>query len=659
MVRARLIALVVASAVGATAASLAMLLTYSVSPEVRIEMDRDLPRTMRGFFPVERGGGKTFAWTGPTADVGWPGLDRRVPWACIVSLLGWRPPTAPLPTVRVTADSVEVLAWTMRGGNDDVRFEVPVRPEGNGLVLALAVSETFRPADDPRELGVAVDRISCQPAPGRLALVPWPALGRAALSAATFGAALGVVGLAWPLAAAGALLVSVAQTAPLTVGMAPYLAGRPAAVPLSTGFALALAVTVVAIDIFRRERLSGPARVAIALSAMLCYLKLLVVLHPDMPPGDAVFQAHRLEWVLSGRYYFTSLTPDGYLFPYGISLYLVAAPFASFVRDHVALLRGVVSVAEMLAGLSLYAIVSRTWRDRAAGVVAVVLFHTTPIASAVVGTGNLTNAFGESVALLTVATVVAMPLAWPAWIWLSVPMIVASVAFIAHFSTFMVLALTLCAIGLVYYLVGGATLQRAASCVLMGLGLAVVMSVLLFYGHFWSTYRGQAARLAGEVKATVSADQQKTGPAPQVSPAPMPQQPRTDPQTARPSPRRQRPSAIDKLSTLGRRTRSAYGWPLPAIATLGLVLLIRRRLRDRLSLAIAGWLVTLAGCAALAVFTPLELRYQLAVAPALAILGGFAVVAWWRAGGWRRWAIAAILAVIVVAGTRSWFDLIL
>jgi hypothetical protein len=659
MARARLIALIVGTVVGAAAGALALLVSYSVSPAVRLEMDRDLPGATRGFFPVERGGGKSFAWTGRTAEIGWPRLDRRVPWACTVSLLGWRPATAPLPAVSFAADGVEVLTWTVSGGNDDVRFEVPARPEGAGLVLALAVSGTFRPADDPRDLGVAVDRISCQPAAGRLAMAPWPALGRAALSAAILGAALGAIGLTWPIAAAGALLVSVAQAAPLTVGMAPYLAGRPPGVPLSTGFAIAIAVLVAALDMLRRERLSGSARIAVALSAVLCYLKLLVLLHPDMPTMDAMFQAHRLEWVLSGRYYFTSLTPDGYLFPYGISLYLVAAPFASLVPDHVALLRGVVCIADMLAGLSLYAIVSRTWHDRAAGVLAVVLFHTTPIAAAVVGTGNLTNAFGESVALLTVATVVSLPLTWSVWIWLSVPMLVASVAFIAHFSTFMVLAVTLCAIGLIYYIVGGPALQRAASSVLMGLGLAVALSVLLFYGHFWSTYRSQATRLAGDVKTIVSADQEKIGQAPQLSPAPAPPQPQTTPQTVRRAPPRQRPSPMDRLSTLGRRTWTAYGWLLPAIATLGLVLLIKRRGRDRLSLAIAGWLVTLLGCSALAVFTPLELRYQLAVAPALAILGGFATAAWWRAGGWRRWTVAAILAMIAFAGTRNWFDWIL
>ena len=659
MARSRLLALVVGALVGAAAGALALLLAYGASPAVRIEMDRDLPNSARGFYPVERGDGKTFAWTGPAAEISWPGLDRRMPWTCTVSLLGWRPPAAPLPTVRFTADGVEVLAWIARGGNDDVRLDIPVRAEGGGLVLAMAVSDTFRPVDDPRDLGIAVDRVSCQPASGRLALAPWPALAGAALSAAIFGAALGVIGLAWPIAAAGALLVSAAQAAPLMVGMAPYLAGRPPAIPLSTGLAITIAALVVALDLLRRTRLSGEARIVIALSAVLCYLKLLVVLHPDMPPGDAVFQAHRLEWVLSGRYYFTSLTPDGYLFPYGISLYLAAAPFASFVRDHVALLRGVVCITEMLAGLSLYAMVSRTWHDRAAGVAAVVLLHTTPIAAAVVGTGNLTNAFGESAALLTVATVVLLPLAWPAWIWLLVPMLVGSVAFIAHFSTFMVLAITLCAIGLTYYLVGGPTLQRAASCVLMGLGLAVVASMLVFYGHFWSTYRSQAARLAGDVKTINSADQQRTAPPPRVFPAPAPPSQQAPAQSARPVSRRQRPPAVERLSTLGRRMSAAYGWTLPAMAILGLVFLIKRRLRDRLSLAIAGWLVTLVACAALAVFTPLELRYQLAVAPALALLGGVAASAWWRSGNWRRWAIVAVLAIIVVAGARSWFDWIL
>lgn len=657
--RPRLIGIAAGALMGAAAGAMALLLVYGASAELRIEMDRDHPVTARGFYSVERGNGKSFAWTGHTAEIGWPGLDRRTPWACTVSVLGWRPATAPLPTVHFAADGEDVFVWPSRGGDDAVRFVVPARPESVGLVLTVTVAETFRPADDPRDLGVAIDRISCRPAPGHRAMPSWSALGRAAVSAAALGAALGAVGLGWPVAVVGALLIAAAQAAPLSAGFAPYVSDRPPVVLLSVGFALATTLVVLGLELVRRGPLSGSARFVVALSAVLCYLKLLVLLHPDMPTMDALMQAHRLEWVMSGRYYFTNLTPDGYAFPYGISLYLISAPFASVIRDHVALLRGVVCIAEMLAGLSLYAMVSRTWRDRAVAVIAVILFHTTPIAAAVVGTGNLTNAFGESAGLLTIATVVLLPLAWPAWVWLLVPMLIASVAFIAHLSTLMVLSMTLCAIGLLYVVAGGHTLHRVASWILMGLGLAMTASVLMFYGHFWSTYRSQAARMAGDVRTIVSPTRQTPPQTPRTTPAPAPPEQQATPPTARPRPRRPQPPAGERFAALGRRARLAYGWILPAVAALGLVVLVRRRVRDRLSLAVAAWFVTLLGCSALAVFTPLELRYQLAVAPAFAILGGVAAAAWWRAGGWRRWTIAALVAMIVVAGSRNWFEWIL
>ena len=140
-------------------------------------------------------------------------------------------------------------------------------------------------------------------------------------------------------------------------GFAPYLPDHPPVVPLAIGFAIAAIVVVLMLELIRRAPLSGAARFVVALSAVVCFLKLLVLLHPDMPTMDALMQAHRLEWVMSGRYYFTNLTPDGYAFPYGISLYLISAPFASAFRDHVALLRGVVCIAEMLAGLSLLSLI--------------------------------------------------------------------------------------------------------------------------------------------------------------------------------------------------------------------------------------------------------------------------------------------------------------
>ena len=91
------------------------------------------------------------------------------------------------------------------------------------------------------------------------------------------------------------------------------------------------------------------------------------------------------------------------------------------------------------------------------------------------------------------------------------------------------------------------------------------------------------------------------------------------------------------------------------LALLGLVTMVRRRLRDRVSLAVAGWLVTLLACTVLAAATPLEMRYHLAVAPALTLLAGLAAATWWRAAGWRRWLMVAAVIAAVVDGLRSWF----
>ncbi len=70
--------------------------------------------------------------------------------------------------------------------------------------------------------------------------------------------------------------------------------------------------------------------------------------------------AHRLDYVLAGRYFFTQVMPGGVQFPYAIALYVFASPWAAFTRDHIALLRVVVAAAEAAAGLLLYWAILRT-----------------------------------------------------------------------------------------------------------------------------------------------------------------------------------------------------------------------------------------------------------------------------------------------------------
>ena len=79
----------------------------------------------------------------------------------------------------------------------------------------------------------------------------------------------------------------------------------------------------------RSDAARRPRRFVVAFSAAALFLKLLVLLHPQMPVGDAMFHAHRFQGVLAGNLYFTSIAPGNYTFPYPPGFYLFAALFAA------------------------------------------------------------------------------------------------------------------------------------------------------------------------------------------------------------------------------------------------------------------------------------------------------------------------------------------
>ena len=73
----------------------------------------------------------------------------------------------------------------------------------------------------------------------------------------------------------------------------------------------------------RRSR-HGAVRCSL-LGRAAAFLKLLVLLHPDMPVGDAMFHAHRFPTVVDGNLFFTSIAPGNYQFPYAPGLYVFGA----------------------------------------------------------------------------------------------------------------------------------------------------------------------------------------------------------------------------------------------------------------------------------------------------------------------------------------------
>jgi flagellar biosynthesis protein FliQ len=411
-------------------------------------------------------------------------------------------------------------------------------------------------------------------------------------------------------------------------------------------FAMVLAVRII--EWLSRQRLRQTARFVIAFSAAVLFLRLLGILHPSKALVDAVFQAHRFESVLAGRYYFTQPMPGGVQFPYAIGLYVFAAPWSLLTRDHVTLLRIVVCAAECIAGASLYPVIVRTWGDRLAGAVAVALFTVVPISYQVIGNANLTNAFGQSVALLTVGLVV---------VWSQGPVrarhvitwaLLASLALLSHVSTFATLLVTLSALAWLFWWVGGARLRAPAWRVLLATTIAVVFSVVTYYGHFGDVYLKALRVRGGEAPIAARA------------PAPANETPPTDvaAQGARPA-------------GLGVRTASslllvteAVGWPILLMAGAGAWRVSRRHSRDPLVLALCAWsvaFVVFLAVGLMRVETQFQ-RYSLefvgrvayATYPAAVILAGVGSAWAWRSGRLLRVVSVVLLALAMAAGLREW-----
>lgn len=615
---------------GALAGAAALVFFYGVRAALVLDMSEELSTLARGFYPIERTPeGITFAWTRQEASLHLPGLDRRAPWTVTLRLRGARPDPATLPQVQIVVDGA--VRATARTSNtfEEVTAAIDASPDNDrGAVITLYVSETFVPGPgDPRALGVMVDEIRVAPAGGAVALPPRRVLGGAMLAAGLFGAALAAIGVA-PIAAVGAAVtIAVGQAAVMTRGLGPYESyGGDLA-----WFAFAISVLLVA-GVWTAERVTGrtfrnTARFAVAFSAAALFLKLAALLHPAMPIGDALFQAHRFEWVLSGRYYFTSVAPGGYQFPYAIALYVVAAPFTLVVSGlpaYTDLLRTVVAVADTLAGLLVYLMIVRASGDRLAGAIACGLFHLVPLNYQVQVTGNLTNAFGQSAFLVTLALVALGTVRPGARRGLAAGIAAATVAALSHTSTFAILAPVLALATVLFATRGGPVLRGTARTLAWMTAIAVVLAVGLYYAHFPETYREQLARITGEIGRPIA---------------------ETDPGGR---------GLGARLALVPHSLLTYYGLPVLALAGAGAAWFVRRHQRDRLGLVLLAWALGCGAFLVLGVLTPVDMRYYLAFFPALAVLGGAGAAWLWRRGGAWQAAAGVLLAWTAARGVWEW-----
>ena len=600
-------------------------LLYGLNPALSVTFDSDPPRVLSGLFPAERApDGLTFAWTGEQLTLRLPGLDRRVDWILTLRVRGARANAQENPDLSFLADGLLLETHRTTTDYQDVQVRIPARPERRGATITVRVSRTFVPGSgDPRALGVMLDALTLGPA--SLVTPPPAAVAGVAFAAAVMGAAIALLEVTAGSAIGAAIVLALGIASVLGRGFGPYTSFPSVTMRASAAVAVALvAITALTLAITRRP-LRNTARFVAGFSAAAVLLRLLALLHPDMRVGDALFQAHRFQDVLGGRLYFTSTAPGNYLFPYAPGLYVFAAAFSGLVARgaaDMALLRAIVVCVDGAVALGLYRVIVKARGDRLAAAMAVALYVLVPLGFGVMTVGNLTNAFAQSVSVIALAMMAGGWLRLEQRAAVLVFTAVVLAAFLSHTSTFAILSVACFAVAVLFFWRGSRTLRSPSLAILVSLALAALLSVVLYYGHFMDTYRTELARLGSE--------------------------------TAHAAPDAGGRGILTRLVAVPRYLMLYYGAGALALACCGAATLWRRT-ADRLSLAIAGWLVACGLFLLLGILTPVDMRYYLAAIPAVATLAAFGASDGWTRGGRARLVAAVRMALAVASGWRAWW----
>jgi hypothetical protein len=463
--------------------------------------------------------------------------------------------------------------------------DLPVSVGSRGWLDVELSTDGFTAADG-RRLGALLDRVALTPARrGVPRAGVWLAFLVPAVAAAYGATACG-------LSALGSLAASTAVTALLAALLWP--SGLFASPYALAGPRLAVLAIVGSVLFGRLQggREPAAARWAFAAALAAALVQGVAATWPGMVVSDAVFHANKLSGVASGDFFPTSQTQHArpFRFPYGVSFYLLLAPFARLGLDPVGLVRGGAALAGVAGSLLLFRAALPAGAARAA--VAVVILQTLPITFDVYSYGNLSNVFGQAATLLFFAWWLgAVGGGW------AVGAAGLALGALAHFSSLIVLGAMAAAL-----LVLDRERARPRD-VKVALVVGALVSVA-YYARFWPLMAEQLPRLA-----------EGGGPAGDASPL--------------------RPFAAG----LGQ-----WGAPAVALALLGTLAAPRAFDRAWAAYWAAGAALALAGAA-----SPLEVRWAYALAAPLAVAAAGGVAALAQAGGFPRAAGSGLLVTQAVA----------
>jgi hypothetical protein len=234
-VNAKAARVVVAAVAGALIGAAAAAIAYAVRPALVVEMleDRAAPwPAIRGLYPADHEGRVTYSWSMGQVDVRLPELDRRLPWRMVVRVKAGRP--EPLPTIESFVDGLRADVRLAPRDFEEFAVRIPSRPTRRGLTAFVVVTPTLPVGgEEPRQLGVMIDRIALERASSALPLVPIPTILAAAAVGALFGAAGAVLGLGIGLTAAVVVPTAGLAAVVATHGLGPFMPYTDRVVPLA------------------------------------------------------------------------------------------------------------------------------------------------------------------------------------------------------------------------------------------------------------------------------------------------------------------------------------------------------------------------------------------------------------------------------------------
>lgn len=580
-------------------------------PALRMEMQAagELPRAIASGFhdPETDGDGVTFRWTSDRSTLRLTALDRRSPWRLRVRV---RAPRAPAPEFSIDVDGRTLHRAPAPQTYTELAVDLPARtPAPRVTPISLVTNPAVVPGPgDQRQLGLQIDWLTIEPADGAWPRPPNGALFMAVLAGLALGASIGCLALPTLAALACLALAAAINAALVTHGTAILLPYVSTNARIAALVAVAAAGITLAAESRVRRRLSIAARAAIAAWAVLSWTKIALVLHPAMFIGDVGFHFNRLAVVQRGEYFFTSEGPSG-SFPYPVAYYVLVSWMGGWAHDPALLLRLVLAIADVGVCALAYPLLVRAGGDRLRAAAASAALALTPALFHIQAVAYLTNGFGNLTATAALLAIAA-PAAGLALILQPLALFVLTLTtLLSHVSSGVILVATL---GLVAILLAWTGRRGAGSRLRDGALIAAVtlaagaVSYGVYYARFTDTF--EAARRGGG-RPPATAAEIASPPAQRIEP----HQTRFVPGHA---------ALVSRLAAVPRYAQRSYGVPLMLLALWGIVAAWRARPHDQAALVLAAWLATCLAFFALAMLTPIDLRYYLAAAPVMALLAG-------------------------------------